>query len=280
MLEANPCMTWRDVQHIIVQSAVKNDPTDAEWSTNAAGLHVNQKYGFGAIDAAAAVQQAETWVSVASQLEFSSPQQSPNVPAPTRQQIYLSGCNADASTCIDTLEHVTLSVNITAKRRADVSLVLICPSGSQSTMLRFRKRDFSPDGIRKWTMMTTHCWGEPAQGNYTLVVEAQSAAMLEDWSITVRGTSLRVSYPAPTVQVPSTILSASQRKISPQQCLVCGNNAFRGVGGTCWRCHASCQYGCYGPGDHSCSPPPPLLFFSGMPSQQVTTPSLRGACIC
>ena len=55
MLEANPSLNLRDVQHILVRTAVKNDPFDDGWSYNAAGYHVNHKFGFGRVDAATAV---------------------------------------------------------------------------------------------------------------------------------------------------------------------------------------------------------------------------------
>ena len=34
MLQANPNLTWRDVKHILANTAQKNDPTDAGWSLN------------------------------------------------------------------------------------------------------------------------------------------------------------------------------------------------------------------------------------------------------
>ena len=64
MLEANENLTWRDVQHILANSARKNDPTDASWVINGAGHDVSEKYGFGVIDAGAAVDMALTWTTV------------------------------------------------------------------------------------------------------------------------------------------------------------------------------------------------------------------------
>ena len=67
MLQANPNLGWRDVQEILAYSAWNPDPQDAGWSTNGAvnwnggGLHVSRDYGFGAVDARAAVRLAETW---------------------------------------------------------------------------------------------------------------------------------------------------------------------------------------------------------------------------
>ena len=64
MLEANENLTWRDVQHILVNSAKKNDPNDSSWIINGAGHDVSEKFGFGAIDAGAAVNKALNWQSV------------------------------------------------------------------------------------------------------------------------------------------------------------------------------------------------------------------------
>lgn len=58
MLDANPTLSWRDVQDILIRTATLNDPTDADWQTNGAGLHVNHKYGYGAVNAEAAVRMA------------------------------------------------------------------------------------------------------------------------------------------------------------------------------------------------------------------------------
>ena len=61
MLEANPTLITRDVQHILVNRAQKNDPSskdkngNSKWQQNGVGRWVSYEYGFGAIDAAAAV---------------------------------------------------------------------------------------------------------------------------------------------------------------------------------------------------------------------------------
>ena len=61
MLDANPNLSWRDVKYVLAQSATQNDPNDADWTTNGAGLSINHKYGFGAVDASAAVDAALSW---------------------------------------------------------------------------------------------------------------------------------------------------------------------------------------------------------------------------
>jgi subtilisin-like proprotein convertase family protein len=64
MLQANPGLGWRDVHLILAQTARKNNPADPEWTTNGAAYHINPNYGFGVVDAAAAVAAAQTWTNV------------------------------------------------------------------------------------------------------------------------------------------------------------------------------------------------------------------------
>jgi proprotein convertase subtilisin/kexin type 2 len=61
VLQANPNLTRRDVRLLLARTARKNDPADADWAVNGAGMSINHKYGFGAIDAAAAVVAAGSW---------------------------------------------------------------------------------------------------------------------------------------------------------------------------------------------------------------------------
>jgi len=67
MLQANPNLGIRDVQQILAYTARQTDPTDPTWQVNDAtnwnggGLHVSPDYGFGLVDAAAAVALAKSW---------------------------------------------------------------------------------------------------------------------------------------------------------------------------------------------------------------------------
>ena len=86
LLEANPALTWQDVGFILAKTARKVDstiatgtnavtylPTGAKapwnvedaWLTNAAGFNFQNRYGFGMIDADAAVQLAVAYTAPA-----------------------------------------------------------------------------------------------------------------------------------------------------------------------------------------------------------------------
>lgn len=58
-------LTWRDVQHIIVETSLMTSPLDEGWRRNGAGKWFNQKFGFGRMDAAAIVEKATSWNNVA-----------------------------------------------------------------------------------------------------------------------------------------------------------------------------------------------------------------------
>ena len=79
MLQANPNLTWRDVRAILAGTARKNNPTDSGWSTNNAGYHINDNYGFGVVDASAAVTAAKTWTNLPAEKEYQGPLRSPGL---------------------------------------------------------------------------------------------------------------------------------------------------------------------------------------------------------
>ncbi len=68
MLEANSSLGYRDVQQILAETAIKVSDPNTNWQTNGAnfwnggGLHYSSDYGYGEVDARAAVRLAETWI--------------------------------------------------------------------------------------------------------------------------------------------------------------------------------------------------------------------------
>ena len=55
------CLTWRDVQSILVYSTVKFDVEGAEWVENGAGFHHSDQHGFGLMDAYRMTSVAGVW---------------------------------------------------------------------------------------------------------------------------------------------------------------------------------------------------------------------------
>lgn len=66
-LEANPELSWRDIQHIIVETSRPANLSSSDWQINGANRRVSHSFGYGMLDAAAMVDLAKTWVNVPNQ---------------------------------------------------------------------------------------------------------------------------------------------------------------------------------------------------------------------
>ena len=81
MRDANLNLTWRDLKLILASSARKNDPTNPGWEDGARKYgsasatdryQFNHEYGFGVVDAKAAVDMAKGWGSNVPALQTST----------------------------------------------------------------------------------------------------------------------------------------------------------------------------------------------------------------
>jgi subtilisin-like proprotein convertase family protein len=170
MLEANPNLGYRDVQEIIARTARKVDPTDSQWKTNGAGLHVNPKYGFGIVDATAAVNMARTWTNL-------SPMQSFDFYTSVNQNIPDFDPKGVTSTINVpqnfTVERVIVTVDATYPARGDLQLTLQSPSGTKS-ILQPEFVDNDPQTaihtlpFQTWTYTSAQELGEKGQGDWKL----------------------------------------------------------------------------------------------------------------
>ncbi|XP_051262848.1 proprotein convertase subtilisin/kexin type 4-like isoform X1 [Dicentrarchus labrax] len=174
VLEVNPNLTWRDVQHLIAETAKIPDPKEPGWNINGAGFHVHHRYGFGLLDAGLMVQQAVYFTSVAPQRKCT--QEVTLDPTRVLSPGGLVSVNIQSEAChgrsneINTLEHVQVRVSISTVCRGDLSISLASPAGTVSLLLDTRPNDASNAGLKNWTLMTVHCWGEQPRGPWTLQV--------------------------------------------------------------------------------------------------------------
>jgi len=207
MLDANPNLTWRDVQYILMQTADLNDPTDTEWAANAAGYMFNPKYGFGRVDAAEAVKYASAWTGVpTSQPRISSGQLTPNLPIPDGTGLGReAGLASTTITIADPmqLEQVEVITNITHARRGDLEVILVSPSGTRSTLMRVRPFD-DVESVGSWRYSSNQFWGETATGLWTLEVRDHvtgNIGTLDTWELFLNGISVDPAIVGETADV-------------------------------------------------------------------------------
>ncbi|RMF98938.1 MAG: hypothetical protein D6741_09015, partial [Planctomycetota bacterium] len=188
MLQANPNLTYRDVQHILVETARMTDPTDADWVVNGAGYHVNHKYGFGVIDADAAVAAAESWTNVLPEEAIDTGTITVGAPIPDNSQAGVSSV-VSVGNAVNSIEWVEVDVDITHPRVGDLELVLVSPSGTESVLATPHTHDPTATGYH-WTFTSARHWGESAAGDWTLIVRdlaTGETGTLDSWSLRVYG---------------------------------------------------------------------------------------------
>uniref|UniRef100_A0A8C2NVH6 Proprotein convertase subtilisin/kexin type 7 n=1 Tax=Capra hircus TaxID=9925 RepID=A0A8C2NVH6_CAPHI len=196
MLQVRPCLTWRDVQHIIVFTATRYEDRHAEWITNEAGFSHSHQHGFGLLNAWRLVNAAKVWTSVPYLASYVSPVLKENkaIPLSARPLEVLwnvSRMDLDMSG-LKTLEHVAVTVSITHPRRGSLEVKLFCPSGMMSLIGAPRSLDSDPNGFNDWTFSTVRCWGERAKGTYRLVIrdvgdKTSQAGVLRQWQLILYG---------------------------------------------------------------------------------------------
>jgi subtilisin-like proprotein convertase family protein len=214
VLEANAALTWRDVQHLVVQTSRKINSDDSSWKANGVGRRFSPKYGYGSLDATALVTAAETWDLVApvivTRIE-GKPEDMTTGPITGTIDV------AETATFIRKLEHVQVTVDIETSRRGNVAVHITSPSGTRSELMPFRSKDASSTELR-WTYMTVESWGESPVGTFTVEVETRvnARATLRSWSITLHGTAAGAVAQTQT-GVPSVAPSAAPTTAAPSR---------------------------------------------------------------
>lgn len=188
MLEANPGLTYRDVQHIFVQTARKVDPANPGWETNAAGHDISYDFGFGVLDALDAVLAAETWSNVAPEVSAASPISAVDTAVPDNDPVGLTR-TVDIADDI-TVEHVELILNVTSTYVGDLALTITAPSGTESVVATTRFD--SQDDLIDYVFTSRRHWGESSAGTWTVHIADGAAADFAHWQdfqIVVYGTA-------------------------------------------------------------------------------------------
>ncbi|KAE9420589.1 hypothetical protein Angca_003913 [Angiostrongylus cantonensis] len=193
-LEANPDLTWRDLQHIVIRAAKPINLRAGDWIMNGVGRNVSHSFGYGLMDAGAMVQLARNWTTAPEQHKCRQyyPSRFKTIPHGNRLQLqlYTDGCAGSPDEQVVYLEHVQAIITLKAPKRGDIQIYLTSPSGTRSTLLTKRARDTSRAGFIEWAFMTTHSWGEFATGLWTLEVDNDGwdDAELVKWDLVMFGT--------------------------------------------------------------------------------------------
>jgi len=223
LLEANPELRWRDVQHITIRNAQVANLRASDWKVNSLGRNYSHSFGYGVMDASGMVKMAQMWKNVGPQVQSAVKASigKVSIPGGTSRTAKMEVTDHGD---VNFLEHVQAHVTVEAARRGDIAIYLTSPHGTKSQLLAKRPHDSSRAGFHDWPFLTVFCWGENPAGTWQLEIqnEGRYEATLTAWSITFHGTSedpdkvaLPQSQPQPT-PAPSSPPVAAPVKPTPQ----------------------------------------------------------------
>lgn len=173
MLEANPNLSWRDVQGVLAVTATKVQPADPSWATNGAGLSHSYIYGFGLVNASAAVEKGRSWTPLTSEIEIITDSKQVNLTIPEYPNEAITTTITVNANNTYKIESVIVYLDLLHSSRGDLNIVLTSPSGTKSILSPGQRPENSQNSER-WRLMTVRNREERAQGDWTLTIVDQS----------------------------------------------------------------------------------------------------------
>lgn len=193
--KANPNLTWRDVKFILAGSARKNHTTDSDWASGALKYgsttdryNFNHSYGFGVVDAKAAVDLAATWTNLPRLKSLRA-----------RSAVGLDATIADRATVsrqvtvgpgIDFIEHVDVNVDLLHPSFRDLKVELVSPSNAVSVLSASYSGDDKYALEGGFRLGTAKHLGENAAGTWTLRLTDEvtgNSGTLNSWNLKIYG---------------------------------------------------------------------------------------------
>jgi kexin len=172
--QAQPNLNVRFAKQLLAHTSQMVDPTDSSptggWTTNGAGIHFNNDYGFGVIDAKALVDAARQYSGVTPQVK----QSTGTIPVGKTVPLGDPQGLVQTFTLSDTgpLEDVQLTLDIYGAGGAADSFDLISPFGTDSFIWGRQLVTSSPTsyGETTWTFISNAFWGEDPAGTWELKI--------------------------------------------------------------------------------------------------------------
>lgn len=211
VLEANPRLSYRDVKYILATTATRTHPNQPAvtladgrtlvpgWTVNAAGRAFSNWYGFGVVNAARAVQVADTFQSLGPLLDstWRSTTQRATIGNTSATAARLTVQVANGARAI---ESVQLGFRVNHSNTRQLQFVLVSPSGTRSVVQpAFTAIGSGTGGVQRnftnWDLLSSNAFlDEGGAGTWTLEVtdmgqaaNAASRGSLEFFKIRVLG---------------------------------------------------------------------------------------------
>ncbi|UZW61460.1 S8 family serine peptidase [Lysobacter enzymogenes] len=212
VLQANPKLSFRDVKYILAATARKVDPGQPAvkhpngtllvpgWVTNAAGRPFSNWYGYGLVDATAAVTRAGTFKPLPALVDSGWQQVQPDSAPAIGSPAAPATLKISIASAVRKVESIqlgwTTDYAITSGAPLPLQFVLISPSGTRSHVMpamSYGSGDLFSPGYSIPFIASNAFLDEPGQGVWTLEVadvplaDAASKGALQSFKIRVLG---------------------------------------------------------------------------------------------
>ena len=186
MLDANPALTWRDVKHILATTSTQVDAskanltwtiggatyvTEPAWLTNGAGHKFHNWYGFGGVNAGAAVSAAKSYSAGSlGSLNITNWQSSGTLNSSIANANATGATNAIAVSASEVVEAVQIKMNVTHTFTGCLGVELVSPAGTKSVLVHPYNIHWNTDDWDNYVLLTNAFYGESTNGNWTVRV--------------------------------------------------------------------------------------------------------------
>ena len=204
MLEANPKLGYRDVQEILAASAkMEENGVLPQWSWkfnkadswNGGGYHFSHQYGFGLVDAQAAVRMAESWPLKQTVKNIKTLQGEYEVIGEkidtNNSLVFKYVIDIPIARVVEYIEQ-NIDIEINGNPQ-EVNLYLISPSNTRSLLMY--KPFYNPKTDDKlfnavpqklnWNFGSANFRGEETKGGWSFIVESSSKVHINDLDIKI-----------------------------------------------------------------------------------------------
>jgi len=174
LLEVNPDLNWRDVQHILAWSADRtaiNDP-NANWSgSEHDAIRHSHDYGFGLVNPVKALELAKSW-------EFLPPLLTINGGLSIENKKIEYDKRVTSTITVDQqikVESVEVLLNFDHEYLGDLEITLISPSGERSILTEEHRGADASNRYAKsksyfWPFSSFRHWGELSKGEWKIEI--------------------------------------------------------------------------------------------------------------
>ncbi|KAJ3446906.1 s8 family serine peptidase [Anaeramoeba flamelloides] len=174
ILEANPKLNYWQVQQIIIETATREHLPTENWIQNSEGYYYHRHFGFGLVDASAAVDAALEWDANPSFEQFETDLRTVNKIIPDGggdSDFLLEKIQIDIDLTI--VGGVEIQISITHDYIGDIGIILESPSGTQIDVIVPHK-DYHSEHLDNYPLFVKNFYGESSKGEWYIFVDDRS----------------------------------------------------------------------------------------------------------